>query len=120
MHRSCTTVSVLNDIASQQEVRPKGPSAMLPLSPQLKMLLINLNRTFRLLPYLKIYIKKWSSQYTLFTGTGWVVVSMGGYPGTWVFTNLKLTQILGSNHLLYSLLATIFAFKTAGHRRNVK
>ena len=36
------------------------------------------------------------------------------------FTNLKLAQILGSNHLLYSLSATIFAFKTVGNGRNVK
>ena len=31
-----TTVWGLNDVPSQQELRPKGPSAMLPGSPQLK------------------------------------------------------------------------------------
>ena len=35
------------------------------------------------------------------------------------FTNLKLTQIMGSNHLLYFSSATLFAFKTVPHRRNV-
>ena len=35
------------------------------------------------------------------------------------FTNLKLTQIMGSNHLLYISSATFFAFKTVRHRRNV-
>ena len=34
--RSSTTVWALNDVADQQELRPRGPSAMLPLSPQLK------------------------------------------------------------------------------------
>ena len=36
MPRSSTTVWALNDVAGQQELRPRGPSAMLPLSPQLK------------------------------------------------------------------------------------
>ena len=36
MPRSFTTVWALNDVAGQQELRPRGPSAMLPLSPQLK------------------------------------------------------------------------------------
>ena len=36
MHRSFTTVWGLNDVAGQQELRPRGPLAMLPLSPQLK------------------------------------------------------------------------------------
>ena len=35
------------------------------------------------------------------------------------FTNLKHTQIMGSNHLLYFSSATFFAFKTVRHRRNV-
>ena len=35
------------------------------------------------------------------------------------FTNLKLTEIMGSNHLLYISSANIFAFKTVQHRRNV-
>ena len=35
------------------------------------------------------------------------------------FTNLKLTQIIGSNHLLYISSATFFALKTVRHRRNV-
>ena len=50
---SSTTVWVLNDVAGQQELGPKGPSAMLPLSPR-RCFLINSNRTFRLLIYLKI------------------------------------------------------------------
>ena len=33
---SSTTVWGLNDVASQQELRPNDPSAMLPVSPQLK------------------------------------------------------------------------------------
>ena len=36
MSRSSTTVWALNDVAGQQELRPGGPSAMSPLSPQLK------------------------------------------------------------------------------------
>ena len=36
MSRSSTTVWALNDVAGQQELRPRGPSAMLPLSPLLK------------------------------------------------------------------------------------
>ena len=34
--RSCTTVLGLDDEKGQQELRPRGPSAMLPLSPVLK------------------------------------------------------------------------------------
>ena len=57
--------------------------------------------------------------------SGWVP----GYSRRWAiigdstkistFTNLKLTQIMGSNHLLYFSSATLFAFKTVPHRRNV-
>ena len=36
MPRSSTTVWALNEVADQQELRPSGPSAMLPLSPVLK------------------------------------------------------------------------------------
>ena len=36
MPRSSTTVWALNDAAGQQELRPRGPSAMFPLSPHLK------------------------------------------------------------------------------------
>ena len=35
MSRSSTTVWVLNDAKGQQELRPRGPSAMFPLSPHL-------------------------------------------------------------------------------------
>ena len=45
---SFTAVWALNDVAGQQELGPKGPAAMLPLSP-IRCFLINLNRTFRLL-----------------------------------------------------------------------
>ena len=53
MSRSCGTVWALNYVAGQQELRPRGRSAMLPLSPQL-LLLINLNRTLRLLIYPRV------------------------------------------------------------------
>ena len=46
MLRSSTTVWALNDVAGQQKLRPRDPSALLPLSPQPKMLLKNLTRTF--------------------------------------------------------------------------
>ena len=36
MPRSSTTIWALSDANSQQEPRPRGPSAMLPLSPNLK------------------------------------------------------------------------------------
>ena len=36
MPRSSTTVLGLDDEKDQQELRPRGPSAMLPLSPYLK------------------------------------------------------------------------------------
>ena len=36
MPRSSTTVLGLDDEKGQQELRPRGPSAMLPLSPYLK------------------------------------------------------------------------------------
>ena len=36
MPRSSTIVWALNDVAGQQELRPRGPSAMLPLSAKLK------------------------------------------------------------------------------------
>ena len=36
MLRSSTSVLALDDVKGQQELRPRGPSAMLPLSPYLK------------------------------------------------------------------------------------
>ena len=36
MSRFSTTVWAVNDVADHQELRPRGPSPMLPLSPQLK------------------------------------------------------------------------------------
>ena len=36
MSRSSTSVLALDDVKGQQELRPRGPSAMLPLSPYLK------------------------------------------------------------------------------------
>ena len=36
MPRSSTTILALDDEKGQQELRPRGPSAMLPLSPHLK------------------------------------------------------------------------------------
>ena len=36
MPRSCTIVWAPDDVAGQQELRPKGPSLMPPLSPQPK------------------------------------------------------------------------------------
>ena len=36
MPRSSTSVLTLDDVKGQQELRPRGPSAMLPLSPYLK------------------------------------------------------------------------------------
>ena len=52
---SSTTVWALNDVAGQQELGPKGPSAILPLSPI--RCFYNLNRTFRLLIFLKLIYK---------------------------------------------------------------
>ena len=45
MPRSCTTILGLDDEKGQQERRPRGLSAMLPLSPISKMPLKSLNRT---------------------------------------------------------------------------
>ena len=45
---SSTTIWGLNDIASQQELRPKGPSAMFPVSPQLKEALDKFEQDFQL------------------------------------------------------------------------
>ena len=47
MPMSCTTVWCLNNIASQQEFRPKGPSAMLPVSPRLKEALDKVEQYFQ-------------------------------------------------------------------------
>ena len=54
MPRSSTNILGLDDEKGQQELRPRGPSAVLPLSPYLKVPLKNLNRTFRPLIYLRI------------------------------------------------------------------
>ena len=53
--------------------------------------------------------------------TGYAVVSVGGYPRRWaiiaeatnisIFTDLKPTEIMGCNHLLYFLLATVLHSK---------
>ena len=47
MHMSSTTVWALNDVAGQQEVRPRGPSAMLPFNPQLKDAFVNFEEDFQ-------------------------------------------------------------------------
>ena len=47
----------------------------------------------------------------------WAIISDSTKIST--VTNLKLTEIMGSNHLLYISSPTIFAFKTVRHRRNV-
>ena len=75
-----STVWTLNDLAGQQELRPRGPSAMLPFGPQLKML--NFNRIFRLLISLKIIIIK-------------PLVLLGGTFGTTLFLrrNYKVSNL---------------------------
>ena len=47
----------------------------------------------------------------------WAII--GDTTKIYTFTNLKHTQIMGSNHLLYFSSATFFAFKTVRQRRNV-
>ena len=47
MPMSSTRMWSLNDVASQQELRPKGPSAMLPVSPQLKEALDKFEQDFQ-------------------------------------------------------------------------
>ena len=56
MARSSTTVLDLDDEKGQQELRPRGPSAMLPLNLCLKDALKNLNRISRPLIYLRVNI----------------------------------------------------------------
>ena len=46
MSRSSTTVWALNDVACQQELRQRGPSVMLPLSPQLKDAFVKFEQDF--------------------------------------------------------------------------
>ena len=53
MPRSSTTILDLDVEKAQQELRPRGPSAMLPLSPY-QMSLTNLKRTFMPLIYLRV------------------------------------------------------------------
>ena len=47
MPRSSTTIWALNDEKGQQELRPTGPSAMLPLSPDLKDALEKFEQAFQ-------------------------------------------------------------------------
>ena len=54
MPRSSTNILGLGDEKGQQELRPRGPSAMLQLSPCLKDAFENLNRTFRPQIYLRV------------------------------------------------------------------
>ena len=54
--RSSTTVLGLEDEKGQQELRPRGPSAMLPLIPFSKIPLRNLNRISWPLIYLGVNI----------------------------------------------------------------
>ena len=51
---SSTTVWGLNDVASQQELRPRGLSAMLPVSPQLKETLDKFKPDFQAANYLRV------------------------------------------------------------------
>ena len=53
MPMSSTTVWGLNDIASQQELRPKGPSAMMPVSSQLKEALDKFEQDFQAAKFLQ-------------------------------------------------------------------
>ena len=56
MPRSSTTILGLDDEKGQQELRPRGPSAMLSLSPYLKVPLRSLNRIIRPHIYLSVNI----------------------------------------------------------------
>ena len=56
MPRSSTTVLGLDDEKGQQELRPRGPSAMLPLSPDLKDAFEKFCRTSWPLIYLRVNI----------------------------------------------------------------
>ena len=47
MPGSSTTIWALNHVAGQQELRPRDPSAMLPLSPQLKDVLDKFKQDFQ-------------------------------------------------------------------------
>ena len=54
MLRSSTTVWTLNNVAGQQELKPRDPSAMLPLSPQLKDAFDKFEQDFRLQIYPRV------------------------------------------------------------------
>ena len=56
MSRPSTTVLGLDDKQGQQELRPRGPSTMLPLSPYLKNAFEKLSRTSWPLIYLRVNI----------------------------------------------------------------
>ena len=56
MPRSSTSVLDLNDQKGQQELRPRGPSAMLPLSSHIKDAFDSLNMIFWPLTYLRVNI----------------------------------------------------------------
>ena len=71
--RSSTSVMGLDDEKGRQDLRPRGPSSILPLSS--KMPLINLSMTSRLLIYLKINIS--NLLLPLQSGTRWDSPVMG-------------------------------------------
>ena len=47
MPMSSTTVWALNEVAGQQELRPSGPSTMIPVSPQLRETLDKFEQDFQ-------------------------------------------------------------------------
>ena len=67
MPRSSTSVLGLDDEKGHQELRPRGPSAILPLSSRTP--LINFNMTLRLQIYLRVNMS--SLLLPLLSGTGW-------------------------------------------------
>ena len=75
MLRSSTSVMGLDDEKGRQELRPRGPSSMLPFSSLSKMLLINLSMTFTLLIYLRVNIS--NLLLPLQSGTRWDSLVMG-------------------------------------------
>ena len=69
MPRSSTSVMGLDDEKGRQELRPRGPSSILPLSSVIKGPLINFNMTLRLLIYPRVNTS--SRPLPLLSGTGW-------------------------------------------------
>ena len=55
--RSSTTVWALNDVADQLDLRPRGPSAMLPLSLQLKYVFDKFEQDFQATNYPRVNIQ---------------------------------------------------------------